>query len=131
MSHEIPEDLFYTESHEYLQVDNGTGRIGLTSYACSELNEIIYLDLPEEAAELRQSEPMGSVEAVKAVFDLNSPCSGEVIEINSEAVDNPQIVIDDPYDKGWLVKVKIGNPDELDALMTSDDYEKHCTKEAH
>lgn len=129
MSDAFPEDLFYTETHEYLLVENGTGKIGLTKYAVTELNEIIFLELPEVGDEIRAGEPMGTVEAVKAVFDLNSPVTGEVIEVNQAAVDNPQIVTDDPYGKGWLVRAKLADTAELDDLMTSDDYEAHCEQE--
>jgi glycine cleavage system H protein len=131
MSTEIPEDHLYTESHEYIAVVDDVGTLGLTQYAVTELNEIIYLELPEAGDEVRAGEPFGSVEAVKAVFDLNSPVTGEVIEVNEAAVENPQIVTDDPYEKGWLVRVRISDPDELDNLMNSDAYQEHCESEAH
>ncbi|NUP90994.1 MAG: glycine cleavage system protein GcvH [Candidatus Sumerlaeia bacterium] len=128
MSDSIPEDLYYTESHEYLAIEDTTGTVGITAYAAHELNEIIYLELPEEGDEVRAGEPFGTVEAVKAVFDLNSPVTGEVIAVNTAATDNPQIVIDDPYGDGWLIKVKMENVGELDELLTSDDYERHCAE---
>jgi glycine cleavage system H protein len=131
MSADIPEDLFYTETHEYIQVDDSVGTVGLTKYAVTELNEIIFLELPEEGDEVRAREPMGTIEAVKAVFDLNSPVTGEVIEVNQAAVDSPQIVTDDPYGEGWLVKIKIADPSELDDLMTADSYEAHCEEAGH
>ncbi len=131
MSTEAPEDLFYAKTHEHIAVEDGVGTIGLTQYAVTELNEIIFLELPEEGDEVRAGEPFGTVEAVKAVFDLNSPVTGEVIAINTAAEENPQSVVEDPFGKGWLVKVKLSDLAELDALMTADDYIAHCESEPH
>lgn len=131
MSSEAPEDLYYTESHEYLRVDNSEGVVGLTRHAVTELNEIIYLELPDEGDEVRAGEPFGTVEAVKAVFDLNSPITGEVVAVNLDVADNPQAVVDDPYGEGWLIRVKIDDPTEIDALMDADAYMEHCESESH
>lgn len=132
MSDQAPDDLFYTESHEYVGVGEGDiGTVGLTLFAAGELNEIIYLELPEVGDEVRAGEPFGTVEAVKAVFDLNSPVTGEVAEVNEGAVENPQVVVDSPYDKGWLIRVKLDNMAELDNLMNSDAYDDHCASESH
>jgi len=131
MSNEVPEDLFYAETHEYFNVGEGEGTVGLSQYAVTELNEIIYLELPEEGDEVRAGEPFGTVEAVKAVFDLNSPVTGEVTAANDAAVENPQIVVDDPYGSGWLIRVKLKDVGELDDLMTSNAYEEHCASESH
>ncbi len=131
MSNVHPEDLFFTQTHEYIALEEEIGTVGLTQYAATELNEIIYLELPDVGDEVRAGEPFGSVEAVKAVFDLNSPVTGEVTEVNEAAVEDPQIVVDSPYDQGWLIRVKITDPAELDELMNSDAYQEHCEAESH
>jgi glycine cleavage system H protein len=131
MSTEHPEDLLFTQTHEYIALDEEIGTVGLSQYAVTELNEIIYLELPDVGDEVRAGEPFGTVEAVKAVFDLNSPVTGEVTEVNEAVVEDPQIVVDSPYDQGWLIRVKVTDPAELDELLNSDAYVEHCESEAH
>ena len=121
-----PNEYKYTREHEWFcpEAEN-TGKTGLTKYAENQLGDIVFLDLPAPGTRVRQFEKMGEIESVKAVTDLFSPVSGEVVEINTEAVDNPNLVNEDPYGAGWLVRLELNKPSELDALMSSDAYDKY------
>ncbi|MCX8014904.1 MAG: glycine cleavage system protein GcvH [candidate division WOR-3 bacterium] len=120
----IPKELKYTKTHEWLKLDGDIGIIGITDYAQHELSDIVYVDLPEVNKNVAQGDVLGSIEAVKAVTDFYSPISGIVIEINSELKSAPELVNKDPYQKGWLVKIKISNPDELKNLLDADGYQQ-------
>ena len=126
---EIPAELLYTEEHEWILVDdtNNTATIGITDYAQGELGDIVFVELPEVGEELKQMEPFGSIEAVKAVSDLFSPLSGKVIEANTILQDQPELINQDPYDKGWMIKVEISDSSELKTLMSPEDYKKHIS----
>jgi len=121
-----PKEYKYTREHEWFcpESDN-TGKTGLTKYAENQLGDIVFLDLPTPGTQVKQFEKMGEIESVKAVTDLFSPASGKVIEINTEAVDKPELVNEDPYEAGWLVRLELSKPSELDALMNSDVYDKY------
>jgi len=131
MSETHPKDLRYTASHEYLRLAGDVGTIGLSQHAITELNELIFFELPEVGDSVTQGEPFGTVEAVKAVFDLNSPVSGEVTEVNQSAIDDAQSIAEDPHGDGWLIKVKLADPSEADQLMDSEAYAAHCESDAH
>ncbi len=123
---EIREELYYSKEHEWVRVeDNDIAVVGITDYAQSELGDIVMFELPEEDEDVEQGEIMGTVEAVKTVSRLYSPVTGEVIEINEEALDNPGIVNEDPYEEGWLIKVKMEDPDELNNLISAEEYKQH------
>ncbi len=124
---EIPKELLYTEEHEWILVDDttNTATIGITDYAQGELGDIVFVELPHLNDEVKQLEPFGTIEAVKAVSDLFSPVSGVIVEVNTILQDQPELINQDPYDKGWMIKVKLANPSELEALMSPDDYKKH------
>jgi glycine cleavage system H protein len=126
---EIPKELLYTEEHEWILVDdtNSTATIGITDYAQGELGDIVFVELPDANDDVKQMEAFGSIEAVKAVSDLFSPVSGVIIEVNTLLQDQPELINQDPYDKGWMIKVQLSNPDELKALMSPDDYKKHIS----
>jgi glycine cleavage system H protein len=124
-----PEDLHYAASHEWVRVDGGTGTIGITHHAQKELGEIVYLELPEVGHVYNAEEEFGTVESVKAVSELFIPVSGEIVEINKEAVSEPGIVNDDPYGDGWLIKVKLSTDEEVGKLMTADEYAKYLKEE--
>jgi glycine cleavage system H protein len=124
-----PEDLHYAASHEWVRVDGGTGTIGITDHAQKELGEIVYLELPEVGHVYNAEEEFGTVESVKAVSELFIPVSGEIVEINKEAVSEPGIVNDDPYGDGWLIKVKLSTDEEVGKLMTADEYAKYLKEE--
>ncbi|ODS41151.1 MAG: glycine cleavage system protein H [Candidatus Altiarchaeales archaeon WOR_SM1_79] len=126
---EIPKELLYTEEHEWVLIDdtNTTATIGITDYAQSELGDIVFVELPNENDEVKQMEPFGTIEAVKAVSDLFSPVSGVVTEVNTILQDQPELINQDPYYKGWMIKVQLSDTSELDSLMSPEDYKKHIS----
>ena len=120
-----PKEYKYTQEHEWICPEpGGKGKVGITDYAQSQLGDVVFLDLPAPGTQVTQFGKMGEVETVKAVADLFSPASGRVLEINQAAIDEPRLVNDDPYGDGWLVRLELSQPSELDALMSSDQYEE-------
>jgi len=120
-----PQKYKYTQEHEWVCPEpQGKAKIGITDYAQSQLGDIVFLDLPEPGSQVKQFEKMGEIETVKAVSDLFSPVSGGVLERNQAVLDNLALVNDDPYGAGWLLKIELSQPAELEALMNSDQYEK-------
>ncbi len=123
----IPEDLHYTEEHEYVKLSGEPGEVvvGITDYAQGELGDIVYVELPEVGATFSKMDVFGSIEAVKAVSELFCPVTGEVVEINTALDDNPASVNEDPYGDGWMIKLSVTNLDELNRLLTAADYAQH------
>jgi glycine cleavage system H protein len=121
---EHPADLKYNKTHQWLRLDGNLATIGITDYAQSELGDIVYCDLPDIGRMIHQDEVFGSLESVKAVSDIYSPVTGEVTEINEEAIDSPEIINEEPYATGWLIIVKLEDMHELDTLMSADEYEE-------
>lgn len=121
----VPEELKYTREHEWIR-DNGDGTatIGITDFAQSELGDIVFVELEEDGFEFSKDDTFGTVEAVKTVSDLYAPVDGEVIEINEALEDEPELVNDDPYGEGWMIKVKMTNPDQFKDLMSAEDYQE-------
>lgn len=113
----FPEALKYTKDHEWIRVEGTTAIVGITDHAQSELGDIVYVDIPDANATLKQGDTFGTIEAVKTVADLFSPVSGTIAEINSAVNDTPESVNSDPYNEGWLVKIVMSNPAEVDSLM--------------
>jgi glycine cleavage system H protein len=126
---EIKPDLRYTKSHEWIKVDGDTATMGVSDFAQSELGDITYLELPEPGDSVTQSEPLGVIESVKAASDIYAPVSGEIVEANDQVVDAPESVNSSPYGDAWLVKIKLSDPSEVDALMDSAAYEKFVEEE--
>lgn len=124
-----PEDLRYTESHEWVHVDGGIGTIGITDHAQKQLGEIVYLELPEVGHVYNADEEFGTVESVKAVSELFIPASGEVVEVNKAAVAEPGIINDDPFGDGWLIRVKLSTDEDVARLMTAEDYARYVREE--
>ncbi len=121
-----PKDYKYTKDHEWLSIESeNKAKMGLANYAQSQLGDIVFLDLPQPGTEVEQFKKIGEVESVKAVSDLFSPAGGKVLEINQSVVDEPKLVNEDPYGAGWLVKLELSDPSQLDALMNSEEYEKY------
>ncbi|TVP42377.1 MAG: glycine cleavage system protein GcvH [Gemmatimonadales bacterium] len=120
----IPDDLFYTEEHEYLKAtdEEGVYQVGVTDYAQGELGDIVFLELPAAGDSFSHMETFGTIEAVKAVSDLYAPVSGEVVAVNDALEDDPSLVNSDPYGAGWMVRMRVSDPSELDALMSPDAY---------
>jgi len=124
----FPGDLKYTKEHEWVRVEGDAGVVGISDYAQDMLGDIVYLDLPAAGANVEKLGKMGEVESVKAVSELYSPVSGEVVEVNQEAVDSPELVNNEPYARGWLIKVRLSNAGELDELMDASAYDDFVTK---
>jgi glycine cleavage system H protein len=121
----IPENLKYTKEHEWLRVEDETGTIGVTDHAQGELGDVVFVELPKVGLKFKQNDSIGTIEAVKTVADIYAPISGEVLEVNSALSDSPDLINNDPYGKGWMLKVRINQLDEIDSLMDTDDYKKH------
>jgi len=119
-----PRDLRYTKEHEWVRLGpDGTAEVGVTHFAQEQLGDIVYIDLPGVGSSITQHGKMGEVESVKSVSDLYSPVTGEVVEVNKEAVEHPEQVNQAPYDKGWLIRVRLSDPAEAEQLMTAEQYE--------
>ena len=118
----IPEELIYTEEHEWVKLDGNIATVGITDFAQSELGDIVYLEIDTLDSEIDSNDVFGTVEAVKTVSDLFMPVNGKVIEVNSSLEDNPEVVNDDPYGEGWIIKIEVSNPSDIDALMSSEEY---------
>jgi glycine cleavage system H protein len=119
---EFPEGLMYTESHEWVKDEGSRVTIGLTDYAQKQLKDIVYVELPEIGAAFQKGENIGVVESVKTVADVFSPVTGKVVETNGGLKDNPQFITEDPYGKGWIVKMEVQNKEELKSLLSSKAY---------
>ena len=118
----VPEECIFTKEHEWVYVEDDVAVIGISDYAAGELGDIVYIELPEVGTHVKQMDPIGTIEAVKTVADLFSPVSGEVTEINEDVVSGPEIVNKNPYEDGWLLKVKLDDPGELDVLFNFEEY---------
>ena len=121
---EFPNELKYSKEHTWLLVEGDTGKVGVTEFAQNELGEIIYVDLPEIGKSFKQDEGFGSVEAVKTVSDLFMPITGEIIEVNPQLKEHPTLINSEPYANGWMVKIKISNVDEINHLLSAEQYKK-------
>jgi glycine cleavage system H protein len=127
----LPTDRKYTREHEWAKIDGDVATVGITDYAQSSLGDIVYVELPKPGAAVVQSKQMGVVESVKAVSDIYAPLSGTVAEINVEVENDPAKVNNDPYDGGWLVKVKMSAPQEADKLLGAAEYQDIVDEAAH
>jgi len=120
----FPDNLRYTKDHEWLRIENNEAYVGITSFAQSELGDIVYIDIDSEGEQLEKEEVFGSVEAVKTVSDLFMPINGEVLEFNEKLEDNPELINSDPFGEGWIIKISVSDDSELEDLLSSDDYKK-------
>ena len=125
----FPEDLLYSESHEWLRDEGSQATIGLTDYAQSQLKDIVYVELPEIGSEFKKGESIGVVESVKTVADIFSPITGKIVETNFSLKDSPQFVNEDPYGKGWIIRMEMKNKEELKGLLSSKGYQDFLPKE--
>src|SRR6266568_2534297 len=114
-----PEDSRYAKSHEYIHVEGANGAIGITEYAQKELGDVVFVELPRVGSQLEAGDELGSIESVKAVSDLFAPVSGEVIEINETLAEKPELINTDPYGDGWMIRVPLSDPTEMDELMNA------------
>ncbi|HID93801.1 MAG TPA: glycine cleavage system protein GcvH [bacterium (Candidatus Stahlbacteria)] len=121
---EIQKELKYAKTHEWIRIEGETATIGITDYAQSELSDIVAVELPKVGKVAKKDKSIATIEAVKAVSDVYSPVSGEVIEVNEKLVNSPELINKEPYGEGWILKIKVKDPKELDTLLTADDYER-------
>jgi glycine cleavage system H protein len=123
----IPNDLYYTEEHEYLKTtdEEGVFLVGITDYAQGELGDVVFVELPDLGVSLDRMEVFGTIEAVKAVSDLYCPLKGEVLDVNADLADDPSLVNSDPYGAGWMIRLKLADPSELHSLLGADGYAEH------
>ncbi len=127
---EFPEELLYSEDHEWVRNEESIVTIGITDYAQSQLRDIVYVDLPEIGSEYKKGESMGVVESVKTVADIFSPVTGKVIEKNLELKDHPELINTDPYGKGWLLRMELREREELNGLLSSEAYQVTLSEES-
>jgi len=127
---EIPKDLLYTETHEWVAIEDGIATCGITDFAQEQLGDIVYVELPEADSAVVAGEVCGVIESVKAASDLYAPVSGEVVEVNQDLAEAPELINKDPYGDGWLFRVKLSDPSETDALLDAERYEKFVVEES-
>lgn len=123
----IPENLRYSKDHEWVKVDGDTAAIGITDYAQHALGDVVYIDMPRAGDRLGAHEAFGSVESVKAVSEIFTPLAGEIVEVNDALNDTPEAVNSDPYGAAWMIKIKMDNPLEADAMLSADEYEEYLS----
>ena len=126
-----PEDNRYAKSHEYVHVEGEVGTVGITDYAQKELGDVVFVELPQVGTQLEAGDELGSIESVKAVSELFAPVSGEVVEINETLADKPELVNTDPYGDGWMIRIRLSDPTEVEELMNAEEYEEYCETESH
>jgi glycine cleavage system H protein len=119
-----PKDYHYTKDHEWVKMDGDVGTVGITDFAQKQLGDVVYVELPEPGTQMEFHQSLGVVESVKAVSDVYSPVAGEVTEVNEGLNDTPELLNEDPHEKGWIVKIKLNDQADLEKLMAADDYEK-------
>lgn len=124
---DMPSDLHYTEEHEYLKPteEEAVFTVGITDYAQGELGDVVFVELPDVGSSFGKMDVFGTIEAVKAVSDLYCPVEGDVVAVNTALDDDPSLVNSDPYGAGWMIRLKVANPDEVKSLMTADSYAEH------
>ncbi len=120
---QIPEDLHYSKDHEWVRVEGNVAVVGITDYAQDSLGDVVYVEVPKAGDEFAANESFGSVESVKAVSEVFSPVSGEIVGVNEALADEPEKVNQDPYGSGWMIRVEMSNPGEVDSLLTAAEYE--------
>jgi glycine cleavage system H protein len=118
----FPDNLKYTNDHEWIKVEGSKGTIGITDYAQGELGDVVFVDIDPNLNEIKKGESFGTIEAVKTVSDMFAPCSGKVLELNKGLTDNPEFINNDPYGKGWMIKIEINDTSELNDLLDSSAY---------
>jgi len=118
----FPENLKYTNDHKWIKVEGNNGIIGVTEYAQGELGDVVFVDIDPNITEIKKGESFGTIEAVKTVSDMYAPCSGKVLELNKELTDNPEFINNDPYGKGWMIKIEINDVSELNDLLDDKAY---------
>ncbi len=126
---EFPEDFKYSKEHEWVLVEGNVATIGITDYAQDQLGDIVFVELPAIGDKVSKEDAFGVVESVKAVSDIYAPVSGKVLEVNDDLPDNPEMINEDPYGDGWMIKIEMSDVDELQDLMSSTEYEEYVAEE--
>jgi glycine cleavage system H protein len=126
----VPEDLHYSKDHEWISVEGDVGTIGITDYAQNSLGDVVYVEVPKVGETFSAHESFGSVESVKAVSEIFTPVSGEVVEVNESLQDEPEKVNTDPYGDGWMIRLRMSNPGEVDSLLSAAEYEDFTKTES-
>lgn len=127
-----PEDSRYAKSHEYINVEGEIGTIGITDYAQKELGDVVFVELPQVGTVLEAGDELGSIESVKAVSELFAPVGGEIVEVNERLAEKPELVNTDPYGDGWMVRMRVADPSEVDELlMNAEEYDEYVETESH
>jgi len=120
----IPTDLKYTKNHEWARVEGDVATLGITDHAQKELGDIVFVELPEVGDEFERDEAIGTIEAVKTVADMNTPLSGEIVEVNEDLEDSSEVINKDPYGEGWIAKIKLSDESELDEMLSAEEYKE-------
>ncbi len=126
----FPEDLKYSKEHEWLRVSGNIVTIGISDYAQDQLGEVVFVELPDEGEEFEKEDAFGVVESVKSVNDIYAPVTGRIVEVNEPVIDTPEVLNEDPYGEGWLIKLEISDPKELKGLMSAKEYEAYIKEES-
>jgi glycine cleavage system H protein len=126
----FPEDLKFSKEHEWVRVSGNIATIGVSDFAQDQLGEVVFVELPDEGEEFEKDDAFGVIESVKSVNDIYAPLSGKIVEVNDPVVDSPEIVNEDPYGEGWLVKIEVSDLKELGELMSAKDYEAYIKEES-
>jgi glycine cleavage system H protein len=124
-----PDDLLYTKEHEWIRMSDNVGTVGITDFATKELGEVVYVELPKVGDKFKAGDAFGNVESVKAVSELFLPCTGEVIEVNEDLGNSPELLNEDPYGKAWLVQIRLKDPSETADLMSAEEYDEYTKEE--
>lgn len=125
-----PDDLLYSKEHEWLRIDDDIATIGITSHAAEELGEVVYVELPEVESQFAANDVFGTVESVKAVSEVYMPVSGTVLQVNGALADSPELINDDTYNNGWMIRIRLKDRSEADALLSSDEYTEYVAGSA-
>ena len=126
---EFPEDCKYTKQHEWVHVEGQVATVGITDFAQEQLGDVVYVELPAIGDKTSKEDTFGVVESVKAVSDIFAPVTGKVLEVNDDLPDNPAMLNEDPYGDGWLIKIEMSDPDEIDELLTAAEYQEYIAEE--
>jgi glycine cleavage system H protein len=126
---EFPEDLKFSKEHEWVLVEAGVATVGITDYAQDQLGDIVFVELPAVGDKVSKEDAFGVVESVKAVSDIYAPVSGKVVEVNDDLPENPEMLNEDPYGDGWIIKIEMSDPEEVQDLMTAAEYEEYVAEE--
>ena len=126
---EFPEGLKYSKEHEWVSVEENIAMVGVTDYAQDELGDIVYVELPKVGDKVTKDDPFASVESVKAVSDIYAPVSGTVVEVNDDLAESPEMINEDPYGDAWMIRIEMSDPEELDDLLSPEEYAQYVTQE--